>query len=141
MNVAFSNKRRAEWLPMSGDQGGEPAGRALKVRLDLLGASINELADHIGVSREWVGKVLAGKAAGSDKLIAQLTRALDELEAEHGRGPLVEKSSGNPEDVVEFEVKGDFGVSIVVRGPVADRAELEQSVTRLIREMRSGESR
>lgn len=51
-----------------------------------------------------------------------------------------ERASSSEHGMVEFEVSGDFGVRVVVKGPVSDRAELEDSVLRLIRQMkRSGD--
>jgi hypothetical protein len=41
------------------------------------------------------------------------------------------------EGVVEFRVSGNFGVDVVVRGPVRDLPALEASVNRILSRMRS----
>lgn len=43
--------------------------------------------------------------------------------------------SGVDNGVVEFELTGQRGVHVVVKGPVKERAALEASVARLIREL------
>lgn len=40
---------------------------------------------------------------------------------------------------IEFTVEGDFGVKVTVKGPIADRAELEASVANIIRSIRQGD--
>jgi hypothetical protein len=45
----------------------------------------------------------------------------------------------NELDLVEFQVAGNFGVRVVVKGPVRDRRELEETVMRLIGRMQANE--
>lgn len=111
---------------------------AVNARLARLGADIRDLAREADVSREWVGMVLKGKKSASPKVLGKLEQALDRMEAEVGRGPLVpnhdhELGAG----LMEFTVKGNFGVSVVVKGPVADAVALEESVARLIKRMQT----
>lgn len=91
--------------------------------------SVREFAERSGVSREAVTAAEHGTASGGtyDRLEAWLDRAERENVARNTGG-----------DQVEFRLSGSFGVDVVVRGPVTDMAELESTVTRLIREMRSG---
>ena len=46
--------------------------------------------------------------------------------------------SVEPPGLMEFEVTGDFGVRVVVKGPVSDAAALEAAVARLVRDIRAG---
>jgi hypothetical protein len=41
--------------------------------------------------------------------------------------------------IVEFTVEGDFGVKVVVRGPIANVEDLEQSVARIVSSIREGQ--
>lgn len=92
-----------------------------------------DLAERSGVSRATLIAVEAGKgfqhATG-----ASINKVLDELEKEHGITEPVDV--GDDEETVEFEVRvPGIEASVIVRGPVSDRAELEESVIRLLRGM------
>lgn len=80
--------------------------------------------------------VEAGKA--SPESVSRYRRALDELEAEAGRQLGVGRPVESVEpQLMEFEVTGDFGVRIVVKGPVSDARALEEAVARLVRDIRT----
>lgn len=44
--------------------------------------------------------------------------------------------TSTPEGLMEFEVTGDFGVRVVVRGPVSNAEELERAAAKIIRDIR-----
>lgn len=55
---------------------------------------------------------------------------------ERGSGPTRRDESAELEQI-EFTVEGDFGVKVTVKGPIADRAALEDSVAKIIRSIRN----
>lgn len=124
-------QREAHWPVVNGDQY-----RDRRVHLNLTQA---ELAAEAGLkSYETVGAVEKGEgSAGSRR---RIEAALVRLENESGvpsRGVAQDQPDVNGMQMMEFEVTGDFGVRVVVKGPVDNAAELEASVVRLIRDMRS----
>lgn len=102
-----------------------------------LGITIRDLATEAGVDRGTLSRIEEGTANPQQLTVRKLLATLTRLEEESG----VDISAPPPDDLgmIEFEVTGDFGVRVVVRGPVADAAALEESVTRLIRGMRHDE--
>jgi hypothetical protein len=88
--------------------------------------SVRELQQRSGISREAITSAEQGTASAAtyDRLDAWFTR--HELTG----------SSGPQHTLVEFEVHGDAGVRVVVRGPIADAEELERSVARIIASIR-----
>ncbi len=110
--------------------------RGARIRSRRLGLgikSIRQFSELTKVDRQAVSSAEAGTA--SVGTYERLEAWLDGKEEETGHDeiePSVTESGG----LVEFEVKGDFGISIIVRGPREDRADLEQSVLRIIRDMR-----
>ncbi|HEX6684342.1 MAG TPA: hypothetical protein VF062_16180 [Candidatus Limnocylindrales bacterium] len=104
--------------------------RGLGVRRRRLGLgikSVREFAERSGVSREAVTAAENGTASN---------RTYGRLEAWLNRAEHADSAGAADQGQVEFRVSGGLGVDVVVRGPVADLAELEASVTRLIREVR-----
>lgn len=107
-----------------------------------IGVSKAELARVADIDPGTVRKILEGKPGHVSKERA-VDQALARLAAESGIEDAAESVTlGEGQTVghvknglIEFEVGGNFGVSVVVRGPVADRAELEKSVLRLIQGM------
>ncbi len=60
------------------------------------------------------------------------------------RRPLVRPGAngrvGDPgDDLIEFTVKGNFGVSAIVKGPIRDIDQLQEAVSKLIAGMSTGE--
>jgi transcriptional regulator with XRE-family HTH domain len=105
-----------------------------------LGLSIKDLAERAGIDRGSLSALEKGTSTVRLSTVGSVLRALEDLEAEYGyddEEPQPEDSAGS--DLVEFEVAGNFGVRVVVKGPVRDRAELEESVLRLISRMQQAE--
>jgi DNA-binding XRE family transcriptional regulator len=98
----------------------------------------DEIADEAGVNRDTVSAVEKGRgsAVSRRKIDEALTRAEDEA-GFRVVDPQPAPSNGGEPQLVEFEVTGDFGVRVVVKGPIANAKELEASVSRLIRDMKS----
>jgi len=70
--------------------------------------------------------------------VAAVIRTLSDLEHEMGMDEPDPSRRAEP-NLIEFEVTGDFGVRVVVKGPVENAAELEASVARLIRDMKGAQ--
>ena len=111
-------------------------GAQIRSRRERLGIGIKPFAERAGVDRGWLARVEAGEAKNvRASSYAAVERALDELEDEMGMGDQPREGS----QMVTFRLSGNFGVDVVVRGPVSDMAEMERSVARLLREMREGD--
>lgn len=120
-------------VPMSG----ETRGHAIKQRMDAIGISTRELADRIGMDRKTIARVIEGGEGTRPTTYSALEVALDRLEEELG----MDADTASPKaGVVEFRVSGNFGVDVVVNGPVENIAELRAAVADLIREMHESET-
>lgn len=98
------------------------------------GMSVSGLAQRAGVDRGRLAKWLKGEVEVRPTFVAVLEQALDSFEEEVGDRP------GSPnDDLVEFRVSGNFGVDVVVKGPLRDAEELEKSVARLIQRIQKQE--
>lgn len=111
-------------------------GERIRQRRTRMGISVRDLAERAGVDRGQLGKLEKGEAQSRATTVALIETALDQLEQELG----MDAPDVRPDDVVEFRVAGNFGVDVVVRGPVRDMEALEDSVARLISKM-SGASK
>lgn len=94
------------------------------------GMPVKGLAELAGVDRTYLADVLKGKRPATDTFVGKVTAALDRFEQEVG------EDDANQDDLVEFEVDAGQGVTVVVKGPVRDRLELEESVVRLVSRLR-----
>ena len=104
-------------------------------RRELLGLSRAKLAALAGVDRETLAKIEAGQPTTAAKL-SQVLAALDRREHEYGMDPQAVVAEPSTVEQIEFTVEGDFGVKVTVKGPIADRTELEASVANIIRSIR-----
>lgn len=127
----------AGFLPMSS----ETRGHAIKQRRETLGIfsgyEFERASERVGilVRRALLGKAESGEA--SDASYIKIETVLSRLEEEMGQeSPAAEPPASDDEKTVEFRLSGNFGVDVVVKGPVSDMNELEGAVARLIREMR-----
>lgn len=113
----------------------ETRGHSIKQRREALGIfadrEFERATSRVGVRvpRSSIAKAEAGQA--SDLIYSRLEMALDRLEEETGQNDAEPESKH-----VTFRISGNFGVDVVVDGPVENIEELEESVAKLIREMR-----
>jgi transcriptional regulator with XRE-family HTH domain len=117
----------------------ETRGRALKRRRLSLGIkSISELHRESGLSREAI--TAAEEGHGSTATYERLEAWFDRFEHETGSdaGEAAAHMENN-NGIVEFTVEGDFGVRVVVRGPIADVEALERSVGRIVTTIRENQ--
>jgi transcriptional regulator with XRE-family HTH domain len=115
--------------------GDADTGAAVKVRRNRLGLSASVLAARAGIDRATLRTYEDGTGKTRDATVAAVEKALAELEEEMGFSPLREHETPDDLDMVEFHVAGNFGVDVVVKGPVRDRKALEESVLRLVAQM------
>lgn len=89
---------------------------------------MRQFAAQSGVSREAISAAEFGVAR--EDTYQRLEAFLDDFEHEVG------EDVGAPDiEQIEFLVEGE-GVSVTVKGPIGDRAALEDSVARIIRSIR-----
>lgn len=99
-------------------------------------------ADGLTISRQTATRAEAGIA--SENSYAEIDRWLEEREAQagiaalpalNGDGPVVPVPRPGDDGTVTFQLKGNFGVDVTVKGPVTNLAELEESIERLLEKM------
>lgn len=116
----------------------ESRGDAIKRRFDELGISDREWMNVTGIDIKTLHRAVDPEHNTRESSYLAIESALTTLE---------DRAAGRPtrngdlpgdaaEGLVEFRLSGNFGVDVVVKGPIGDREALEESVTRLIREMR-----
>lgn len=103
-------------------------GESIRARRVKLGIGVKPLAMRAGIDRGTLAAIEAGDDRARETSIVAVERALDRLEQEMGAEAGPEKSA----DIVEFRVAGNFGVDVVVKGPIRDMEALEASVARLV---------
>lgn len=108
-------------------------GVELKERFDALGISYREWDERTGIDRQTLSRAFQGRSQDSTytAIDAELTR----LER-HVRG-IPEDAPTPEEDYVEFTAEGNFGVRVVVRGPVRNMDALREAVSKLIEDMKT----
>lgn len=107
-------------------------GADFKERRLALGLSISELAKRAGIDRGVLTKIEAGEPGRRDTSLGAVERALLDLEQATGM------NDPDKPRVVRFVVRGVYGAeSLVVEGPVESIAELERSVDRIMRRLRT----
>lgn len=126
-----------ELLPVSN----ETRGHAIKRRRMALGIkSYDEFVKATGVSRGAITRAEKGDPSTSEATFLRLEAWLDRIEhetssdAEDQAAAVAEPESSG---VVEYRLSGDFGVDLVVKGPVSNMTEMEASISRIFRNIRS----
>lgn len=126
--------RVVEW-PVVNDE----RGRAIQRRRLRLGiGSVSEFARELKLDRQTIVRAESGQA--SERTYMLLETWLSEREIEFGMQPEPAADEAAPaaaDPVVEFRVGGNFGVDVVVAGPVSNLPELEAAVGRLLDRLRS----
>lgn len=113
-------------------------GQRIQERLDALRMTARQFHQRTGISRDTLRKAVSGDPSVRVNTYEQIEAKLDQLERTAKTFGGVE-SEQEGDDLIEFELSGDFGVRVVVKGPLRDQAALEASVARLIRELRGGD--
>ena len=118
---------------------GESRSDAIKRRFDALGISDREWMTKTGIDIKTVHRACDPEHNTRESSYLAIESAIQTLEDRAAGRPTSRGQLEGDADqgIVEFRLSGNFGVDVVVKGPIADREALEQSVTRLIREMRN----
>lgn len=120
---------------------GRARGKQINKRMRALGISIRQFYVKTGIDRRTLQRAIAGLPSVKDNTYDQIETWLDRLEAQAKTFEGLPEDEGEDDEIepefVELRIEGDFGVRVVVRGPVRDRAELEASALRLMRELRA----
>lgn len=109
-------------------------GENIRRRRTSLGVTVRALAERAGVDRGRLSAIEDGASARAST-VGAIERALSDLEEEMG-GPY-DTAESTSEGLVKYRLKGNFGVDVVVEGPVANIDELEAAVERLIKRMQT----
>lgn len=110
----------------------ESRGAAIERRLGELGVGFREFEAKTGINRKTLGRAIHNDPTVRENTYKLIEDWIDTTEAAN-RG-LMDQGVGA--DIVEFRLSGNFGVDVVVKGPIRDKLALEESVARLLREMR-----
>ena len=111
-------------------------GSRVRERRERLGVDKKSLAEQAGVNRNTLAAIESGESFNRTSL-AKIERVLAELEHEAGLdAPAAVSESSGGGDLIEFDITGDFGVHLVVKGPVHDAEVLKRQVVDIIREIR-----
>ncbi|WP_310962102.1 hypothetical protein [Nocardioides terrisoli] len=122
---------------MTTDDGAQSRGEAIRRRMRRIGLTNSGLSKESGVDRKTITRALDDVPQTQTATFERLEWTLDRLENELGHGG-PDAIMSTEVGLIEFEVTGDFGVRVVVKGPIENAAELEESVARLIRDIRTG---
>lgn len=111
-------------------------GAQINRRRTRLGMGVKALAEAAGVDRGSVSKI-EREGTGRDSTVGAISNALDRLEQEMGIDPPVADSELAAEGLVKFSIAGNFGVSVIMEGPVRNMAEMEAAAARLVERMQA----
>jgi len=124
------------------EEEGETRGERAARRMNALGYNYSSLGKEAGgMNRQTVKRALTDWPKTGATTWRLIESALDRLERSHGMNGGPDAVMSTDEGLIEFEVSGDFGVRVVVKGPIGDADALERSVARLIRDIRRDDSR
>lgn len=124
---------------------GDPRfGAELKARRERIGMSQRAMAERIGHARSSVAKIEAGQTVQNQyEIIGAMDKVLTDYERRSGLdlpsqvAQPTAPASGEDSGIVEFDITGDFGVHVVVKGPVRDADALRRQAAALIAEIRA----
>lgn len=118
-------------------------GASLKARRERIGMSQRAMAELIGHGRSSIAKIEAGERVQNQfEIVGAMDKVLADYERRSGLDlpSQVEQPAAASGDqgsgVMEFDIMGDFGVHVVVKGPVTDADTLRRQAAALIREIR-----
>lgn len=125
----MSAQRAADLAVVTDDQ----RGAEIQSRFKNLGISDRDWYRRTGIDRKTLNRAMEGLASVRPNTYRQIEDWLTKLETEKSG------FAGTPHEdesrVVTFRLSGNFGIDVVVSGPVENIDELRQSVEQLIRHM------
>lgn len=113
----------------------ETRGEAIKRRRESLGMPVSGLAKRAEMDWKTVSRAESDHEGTTDLTYSRLESALDAFTHEVGAGPSTPADAPAEPGLVRFRLTGNFGVEVVVEGPVSDLAEIESSVARLVKQI------
>jgi hypothetical protein len=114
---------------------GDDRGSAIGRRFEALGISDRDWHATTGIDRKTLRRAIANGSNAST--YTAIEAWLDKLEARNAGAPVaIPAQAKSSEDLIEFDISGDFGVHVVVKGPVRDADVLRRQAAELIREIR-----
>ena len=134
MNVTAT---RADLRPVTSSNGGDDdRGSAIGRRFEALDMSDRDWHATTAIDRKTLRRAIANRSTTTT--YTAIESWLDKLEARNaGRPVAIPAQAKSPEGMIEFDITGDFGVHVVVKGPVADADQLRRQAMEIIRDIRS----
>lgn len=136
------NATVTRFQPVDGEK--RMPGTDIRTRRQALGLTATKLAQLAEVSRVHLSEIESGRKDPSAAWLRRVELAMDKYEVETGQdepAPVaIPAQAKAAEGLIEFDIEGDFGVHIVVRGPVVDAELLRRQAAALIAEIRSSRS-
>lgn len=123
----------ADLHPVADDENRRLRADAIKQRLAAIGISQRAFADKADIDRKTLANAIEADPRVRMQNLDRIEAALTALEQEFGMDD--DAPAARRPGTVEFRVTGNFGVDVVVQGPVENLHELEESVARLIEKM------
>lgn len=111
------------------DADDEARGAAIREQREVADMTLVQLAEETGLSRQTIARAEGGHASKST------FRTLESFFETEISGP-PEGAAAASTGLIEFEVEGDGGYRVVVRGPIANAEDLERSVARIVETIR-----
>lgn len=118
----------------------ETPGQTIARRRKNEGLSGRQLAKLAKMDPDTLRKAEADDPSTTELTYSRAFKALDDFAHEtSSEADEVGDSHYGDEHLVEFRVSGNFGVDVVVKGPVSDMQALQEAVAEIIRNVRSGD--
>lgn len=114
-------------------------GGAIQQRLEALDISDREFERISKIGRTTLARAIANDSKVRDSTYDAIEFNLDKLEARASGQPVAIPVGDPADDLMEVSVEGNFGVRAVVKGPVRDRAAIQEFVANLIADMNSSQ--
>lgn len=112
----------------------------VRARRERVGMSIGDLAEAAEVSRDTLSDLELGKKGYRNTTLGKVVATLERIERETGLDELPEDARriGDPDsDLIEIRVEGNFGVRVVVKGPVRNLDALQETASKAIADMQT----
>lgn len=125
-------------LVTSSAGGEDDRGAAIQRRIEALGVGDREWHAMTGIARSTLHRAIRNDPGTKNSTYVAIEAYLDKLEARNaGRTVAIPAPSLPPEGMIEFDITGDFGVHVVVKGPVTDAAEVRRQAMEIFRDIRA----
>lgn len=120
----------------SNEGNGDDRGAEIQRRFDDLGISDREWHSTTGIDRKTLNRAIDNDPRTRSSSYTAIESWLDKLEAKFAGKAVAQESPPIDSGLIEFDITGDFGVHVVVKGPVMDADLLRRQAVEVIREIR-----